>query len=357
MVDDSYFDGYQLLATPGSLSPYTTTSCLWESKLWPNKPDVVFEGGNLLSGPENKIQAHEDLEELTTYHRITTKYFQTITATSLATAKAAYMASVIHFYYPDFWPETIRGLMIHSAEWPQRLIEQFNINLKKKTEIGNLLRIAGYGIPNLSKALHCAANSLTLIAENEIQPFKKEDSSYKTNEMHLFKLPWPVEQLLDLGENTVRLRITLSFFIEPGPGEVGWKDRYRYASHGLRFDLNNINETEQDFIRRLSKEENTENDTDFTGSSGSDRWLIGNNNRKLGSVHSDIWEGNAADLASCNLIAVFPVIGWWRERHHLNCYNKKARYSLLVSLEVPEQDIDIYTTVKNMVAIPTEIQT
>ncbi|MGM0532077.1 MAG: S8 family peptidase [Bacteroidota bacterium] len=355
-VDDTDFDGYHLLATPGSLSPYSTTSFSWESKLWPNKPDIVFEGGNLLLGPENKIEAHEDLEELSTYHRIITRYFQTLNGTSLATAKAAYMASVIRFYYPEFWPETIRGLMVHSADWTQELINQFNIDLKKKEHVARLLRHVGYGTPNLQKALHCAANSLTLIVENELQPYKKEGTIYKTNEMHLYNLPWPKDQLMDLGDVQVKLRITLSFFIEPGPGEVGWKDRYRYASHGLRFDLNNVDETEQDFIARLNKEADNDGENLPGGSSGSERWLIGSNNRKLGSIHSDIWEGNAADLAACNLIGIFPIIGWWRERHHLKCYNKITRYALIVSLEVPEQDVDIYTTVKNMVSVPVEIK-
>ncbi len=152
------------------------------------------------------------------------------------------------------------------------------------------------------------------------------------------------------------MRITLSFFIEPGPGEIGWRNRYRYASHGLRFDLNNTNETEQDFTRRLNNAANTDDDEITGGTSGSERWQIGINNRKLGSLHSDIWVGNAADLAACNIIGIYPIIGWWRERHNQGCFNKQTRYSLIVSLEVPEMEVDIYSTVRNMVAIPVEIQ-
>ena len=33
-----------------------------------------------------------------------------------------------------------------------------------------------------------------------------------------------------------------------------------------------------------------------------------------GSVHSDAWTGTAAQLASSNLIAIYPVGGWWRYR-------------------------------------------
>ena len=65
----------------------------------------------------------------------------------------------------------------------------------------------------------------------------------------------------------------------------------------------------------------------------------------------------AADLATCNLISVFPVIGWWRERKHLGNFENKTRYSLIISLDTPAQDIELYTTVKNMIEVPIEIKT
>jgi hypothetical protein len=355
LVDGAEYDGYELMASPGSLSPFSTTSLTWESKIWPNKPDVVFEGGNLLRNQSGQIEPSDDLAELTTFHQIVRRHFSTIDGTSLATAKASWMAANIQFYYPNFWPETIRGLIVHSAEWPDEMLKQFKIT--GKADIARILRIAGYGVPNLKKAIHCASNSLTLIAQSSIRPFKKEDNAYKTNEMHLYRLPWPKQDLLDLGAVQVKLRITLSFFIEPGPGEIGWKNRYRYASHGLRFDMNNTDETERDFIRRLTKVTNTDEDELIGGgTSGNERWTIGKNKRNQGSLHSDIWIGNAADLAACNIIGIYPIIGWWRERHNQGCFNKQTRYSLIVSLEVPDEKIDIYTTVRNMVAIPVEIQ-
>jgi hypothetical protein len=355
-VAENGFSGYRLLATPGTLSPFSRTSLTWETRMWPNKPDIVFEGGNLLVNPHGEIDYHEDLEELTTFYQPIRKQFETINGTSLSTSKATWMAALIQFYYPNFWPETIRGLMIHSADWPEGLLQQFNLNINRKSDVATILRIAGYGLPDLRKALQCASNGLTLIAQNSIQPFIKVGSDYKTNEMHLYRLPWPREVLENLGSVQVKLRITLSFFIEPGPGEIGWKNRYRYASHGLRFDLNNTNETESDFTYRLNKAANTEAGDIIGGTSGRERWQIGVNNRKQGSLHSDIWIGNAADLAACNIIGIYPIIGWWRERHNQGCFNKLTRYSLIVSLEVPEQEVDIYTTVRNMVAIPVEIQ-
>jgi hypothetical protein len=158
-----------------------------------------------------------------------------------------------------------------------------------------------------------------------------------------------------MGQHIVKLKITLSYFIQPGAGEIGWKDKYRYQSHGLLFDINNVNESQDDFRRRVNA---AARDDDFERTNaGSDRWIIGVNNRNKGSIHSDCWEGTAAELASCHFIAVYPVIGWWRERKHLGKVENNTRYSLIMSLETPAQDVELYTTVRNMIEIPIEIQT
>jgi hypothetical protein len=42
------------LAAHGTLSPSSTTSLTWTSR-WPNKPDVVFEGGNAAVSPDGDV--------------------------------------------------------------------------------------------------------------------------------------------------------------------------------------------------------------------------------------------------------------------------------------------------------------
>jgi len=352
-------DGYSPLAGENQLSPFTTSSLVWENK-WPIKPDVVFEGGNVAVDNSGFATECNDLSLISTHYKPLQRLFEPFNMTSAATAQAAHFAAQIQAEYPDYWPETIRGLIVHSANWPDELFSQFVQNSNVKKEIRNLLKIVGYGVPNIKKALYCAANSLTLISEAEIQPFIKERGKQpKTNKMHLYRLPWPTEILQELGEIQVKMRITLSYFIEPGPGEIGWKDRYRYPSHGLRFKINSPTESESEFIRRINTavrdNEHGRPDTE----SPSSHWVIGSDNRNKGSVHSDVWEGTAADLASSNLIAVFPSIGWWRERAHLGKVNNRTRYSLIVSIETQEQNIDIYTPVAISVEqqIPIEIST
>lgn len=45
-VADTAFKGYNPVTEAGNMSPYNSTSELWNSK-WPVKPDVLFDGGNM----------------------------------------------------------------------------------------------------------------------------------------------------------------------------------------------------------------------------------------------------------------------------------------------------------------------
>jgi hypothetical protein len=87
---------------------------------------------------------------------------------------------------------------------------------------------------------------------------------------------------------------------------------------------------------------------------------LGENLRNKGSIHKDIWEGPAADLATRNLIAIYPTGGWWKNRKKLNRHNEKVRYSLVITIDTQSENIDIYNTVKNQneipIAIPTDIE-
>lgn len=348
-LNGSYWSGYKALAERGELSPFSSTSLTWEGRKWPIKPEIVFEGGNVARGANDSIIDADDLQLLSTSHDPTSAQFAPFKATSAAAAQAAHMAANIQVRYPDAWPETIRALIVHSAEWSHAMKNQFLDFVNGKTGRCKLLRVFGYGVPNLARALHCTTNSLTLIVQEQMQPFEEvRDVSNarkrKTRDMHVHLLPWPQEILQELGEMQVTMRVTLSYFIEPGPGQIGWADRYRYPSHGLRFAVNNSSESRTDFEARINKLARDDEGSHPGTSSPSEKWFFGEG-RDLGSIHSDIWQGTAAELAASNLIGVYPIVGWWRERHHLGRVEKKCKYSLIVSIHTPAEDIDIYTPV------------
>ena len=261
--------------------------------------------------------------------------------------------------YDDHWPETVRGLMVHSARWTPVLIKRFLPKKPKKSDIVNLIRHCGFGIPDIDIAMYSANDSLTLISESSLNPFMKDGSKVtKTKEMNFHQLPWPLEQLEALGQLKVEMRVTLSYFIEPNPSARGVTSRYRYESHGLRFDVKRPAESEQQFKSRLNVAARDEEEGTRTSSTDDD-WLLGKKARHRGSLHSDIWLGTAADLASRGMIGVYPALGWWRSRPALQRYDSIARYALLVSIHVIDVnldiDVDIYTPVANQVGLPVEI--
>lgn len=356
LVDGDDVSDYAPIAPIGGLSPFSTTSLTWDSA-WPLKPDVVFEGGN---AAKDRISAATmpSLSLLTTSHRPTERLLTTSNATSAATALASRFAAQIREVYPDLWPETVRALTVHSAEWTSEMMDRFlpgGKSAAKKGDYEKLIRRCGFGVPDLDRALWTVKNSLTMVIEETLHPFKKVKSkSASLRDMHLFALPWPREALEALSERPVEMRVTLSYFIEPNPSTRGTSSRYRYASHGLRFKVSRPAESREDFRIRVNAAAEREEEEGSGKARGGDdsQWLVGTKARHRGSLHADIWTGLAADLARLDLIAVYPSIGWWRTREKLNRYDQPARYALIVSIRAPESEVDLYTEVANQVGIP-----
>lgn len=340
--------GYYPLAQFGELSPYSSTSDEWKTQ-WPVKPEVVCDGGNVASDGTNFIQGMDELSKLTLSKDINQRLFDTIWATSAATAQCSYIAAELMAAYPSMRPETLRALIVHSARWTTPMIKQFGLPDTKSQGRKKLLRTCGYGVPSLENAKDTLNNRVNMIVEGEIQPYeKKQGSSPKMKEMHFHTLPWPESVLQTLENKMVKVRITLSYFIEPGPGQKGWKNKYRYASCGLRFDMKRPNETLEQFQQRINslmRDDNYQNN-----STTDNHWYLGSKNRDVGSIHSDVWEDTAINLAQSGIIAVYPVVGWWRERTALKKYNSKIPYSLVVTIETPEENVDLYTPIVTKIA-------
>ncbi len=349
-ISESQYSSLNVLAKRHCLSPYSRTSISYDSQ-WPIKPEVVFEGGNMAD--ENGMAIDPDsLMLLTTDKDPRNQIFTTFNGTSASTALASRLAAQIMTEYPDLWPETVRGLVIHSAVWNKNMTEGRHIQDFSASEKRGLLRSYGYGVPNYQRAIHSLQSSVTMFVEETLVPFKWEENRDKTNEMHFFELPWPKEALANLFEKEVRLRVTLSYFIEPNPGNRRYSNKFFYQSHGLRFRLCRPDEAREEFRKRINKEAREEEEN--LSSSGSENWVLGSSRRDKGSIHSDWWIGTAADLAEKNLLAVYPVNGWYRKRKKLNKIDSEVRYSLIVTIEAPGVEVDLYTPVINQVDIPIE---
>lgn len=340
------FPNAELLARRGGMSPCNTTSMGWLHE-WCKKPDIVMEGGNLAIQNGGTIDPESLLLLSASRGGVGRSLLTTFCDTSASTALASKFAAELYVAYPTLKPETIRALIVHSADWTSEMLSNRSIRQLSSLEKEKLLAHVGYGVPNIHTARYSANNSLSMIIERTLTPFKLDGSLVKTNEFHLFSLPWPVDVLQELLGTVVKFKITLSYFIEPNPGNRQYELSASYKSHGLRFKMINPNESEVAFRGRISR---TFREDGYVGE-GVDNWILGSQLRDKGSIHKDIWEGTAADLATRNRVAVYPIGGWWKNRKKLERYNNSVNYSLVMTIETPSIDTDIFTPVLNQVSI------
>lgn len=360
---DSSFDGWIPVANRGDISPASRTSVIFEANKWPFKPEVVANGGNYAISPnKTTIDSPENLAVLTTRHQsqndLSAGFFSTTRDTSAATAQVAALAADIWAEYPDFRPETVRALIVHSAKWTKAMQLHFD-SAKGKIDRIKLLRRYGMGVPSMDRARYSAENSATLISESVIHPFgpRSKSGSFPLREMNIHQLPWPLEELERLGEAKVSMRITLSYFVEPNPSSHGWQERYQYSSHGLRFRVKRPEDNINTFLQRWNKAEHRTNvkPPKLNAEKG---WLFGTKfHNSPGSLHTDIWTGSATDLAAKGAIVVYPVSGWWKHRPNLDQSDAGVNYSLIVSIEAPDVNVELWTSIKEKIKVATIIGT
>jgi hypothetical protein len=343
------------VAPAGALSPFTTSSSLWGNRAWPLKPDVVFEGGNAATDGV-AVDNSASLELLTTNNRPLTRLFWTTNATSAASALCSRMAAQIMVDYPKLRPETVRALIVNSAEWTPAMLQMFPPQGARRTkkEFATLIQHCGWGHPELGRVLWSAGNSLSLVIEDKLHPYKKEGSVIKTREMNFHALPWPIDQLEDLQNAEVEMRVTLSYFVEPNPSARGSVSKYHYPSHRLRFAVRRPLESIESFKARINAAVVREEAGNVAPPTDSN-WLLGEDLRHRGSIHQDVWRGSAAELASRGFVAVYPANGWWRTRKAQERYDQPALYSLIVSIHTPSNTVDLYTAIEQKIQNPIAV--
>lgn len=346
---DPSFAGWSLVGERGNLSPHSRTGVGLPPK-WPIRPDVCLEGGNVLTDGTD-LDARNGVVSLATTSHTNDSAITTANATSAATAEASRLAALVMATYPTYWPETVRGLIVHGAEWTpamQAQVDAASTVADKRTVLGRY----GWGVPRASSVLASSERAVTMVVQDQFVPFT--GPAFAMRQFRLHQLPWPSDVLSDLGPEDVQLRVTLSYFVEPSAPRRGWRSRYSYASHGLRFELQNVNEPISEFTRRVNREAGREEGGSRTTGSGVDRWLIGPNTRNDGSLHQDVWVGTGAELAACNLLAVHPVGGWWKYANRRDRRELPVRYALIVSLSTASDDVNIYQSVAAQLEIDIE---
>jgi len=356
------------VAPGGGLSPTSRTACEWEPS-WPIKPEIVMEGGNLARHPTHGIDVRASLEDLAPSGKFQDaggKPFTTMNATSGATAHAARLGGQLLADYPELSAESIRGLLVHSARWTEAMLNDGQLNphrAGRTAAVEDLLRCYGYGAVDTERARFSFTNKATLVFEGSLSPYKGTAGSASFSECHILPLPWPKELLSENPDISVKMRVTLSHFIQPSPGSRSWRsnNKYRYASHKFGFAVKHKDMSSEDFQRKLeAQQKDAEQDEDIeveakraSRSLSDPGWALGPLLRKkAGSLVHDLWRGTTGQLAEMGEIAVFPQFsGWWAKRkfpeghEHHNCHLQSVPYSLIVSIDT-DADLPIYSTVE-----------
>ncbi len=347
--DKDYAEARVVATKPGGISPYTSTGLVGNE--WSIKPDVVFEGGNLAIAGTLPNPTVPTLSALTTSNRHTHgRPVALMSMTSEATARAGHLAAHIWKLEPKLRPESVRGLIVHSASWSKAMLEDFS-------GMNDRLLACGYGAPNERLASECAQGVATIVVEDSMPnavieevPKKKPPKRATAKatapkvrrKVKFYRLPIP-ESLLTDDDPEVELRVTLSYFAEPN--KFG---RRTYHGLDLKWDMQGPLESEKTFIQRinaLEREKDAEGKRVKPARTESFPWDIGIRARSRGTVQSDRWRGRMSMLAGDKLIAIVPVLGWWEQRKALRF--EEMRFSLVVSVFGP----GVYAAIKPRVEI------
>ncbi|RYD66581.1 MAG: S8 family peptidase [Sphingomonadales bacterium] len=352
-ISDAGFDDWTPMVDAGNLSPHSRTSEAWPQNA-PFKPELVMEGGNrAIDAARAEASNLASLSLLSTGSSPATP-LASFAATSAASAQAARLAARLAADHPEFWPETIRALMIHSAEWTLPMLQLFDGVGGYRDRYG-LVRRFGYGVPDYERATASARDSLALFAQTEIQPFRFAGGR-KFGDCHYYDLPIPRRMLEELYNEEVELKITLSYFVDPNPGMAANIEPQRYQSHGLRFDLRRRNEAVDIFKQRVNPSERDDWRVGPNAPGDDTRWMLGPMSVAAGSVHCDVWRGPAIELLDRNMLCVKPVVGWCRERASREICDMTRRYALIVTLKAKNQNLDIYTPISTAIGVPVPVE-
>lgn len=351
--------GNTLLAPAGDLMPTSRTAASWPGS-HASKPDIVMEGGNFyVDDPGLYAQPSPDHLVMTTSRDAPANPLAMCCETSAATALASGLGARLMNRYPSYRMETVRGLIVHSAEWTPIMIEHQKAHVRSGFSEHDAWRAIldrfGWGVPNEQRLFSSASNALTLIAEDELYPYERPTKGgvlqpVRLRQMKYFRLPWPIDVLRSLGSTPTEMRCTLSYFVEPDPHAAS-RDRAneRYASHRLKMDVKRFGEGHGRAQSRFNIFAPDDGPSASPVPAQDDGWLLSGFIQR-GTLVQDIWRGPAYRLAERDGISVAPIRGWWGDITEFDNYERPVRFSLIVSIRTPETSGDLMVDVSNRIA-------
>ncbi len=321
------------------------------------KPDVVEVGGNLsqkgaelVGSPEtavivaNRDFAMGEAEQPLAFHY----------GSGVAAAKVAHLAGRIQAQYPQASANLIRALIVNAAQWPRGLLEMVTANgnaMMAKEDKQKLLRLCGYGVPQLDKALSANSHCMVFVTEDKFTWVveEKNKSGRYPAKVSFFSVKLEPDDIFNLPPATkVRVSITLAY----NP-PVRKTQRRRYQAVDLRWNLKRSAEDSEDFQTRWMAEINGEDDeTESPPPSEGPRlkpwpWelkpvLNPGGKVRRGSLIRDWFDVYIHDLPHTLELVVVAMVAPWRKPPEPLTQN----FALVVSIETLEGDVALYDSVR-----------
>ncbi len=313
---------------------------IWDSI----KPEVVEYGGDLVSDggtPPSLTYPPEVCPDLV---RSTLNggpmSARDCIGTSYAAPKVAHIAACLAAELPNESCLLYRALIVQSARLPS-WVETTNFDLY------SAIRLLGYGIPNLDRALGNSNNRITLIARGERRIAARQAQIYEVS------LP---DGLRSPGEDLdIRIEVTLSYKAQPRRTR---RARRKYLSTWLDWECSDKGEDPVRFLERVLKNYDALPESQKKGKDIFN-WVLNkrknwgqadNVSRQEGTLQKDWAIVKSYDLRESFCIAVVGHEGW------NNDPSATVPYALVVSFEAVDTNIPIYTSIAT-VQIPTQVET
>lgn len=296
------------------------------------KPEVVEFGGDLATDngtPPTFTNPEEICPELIRAQNAPGPHFlRDEVGTSFSTPKVASIAVDIQKLFPGEAATLYKALIVQSARWPEWAFNDVRRQMRDK-----YIRYFGYGLPDASRALMNNEHRVTLHTSGEIR--------VKAGDVHVYNVPVPREITTQANNQRILVETTLCYLAEPRRTRRTHK---RYLGVWVDWVTSRMNEPQNTFLGRVAKEFNKIRDNNpaipWTLGMRENEGNIGETRRNLGTTQKDWAIVEAHQLPNSFCIAIRGHKGWSTDPEAY------AKYSLVVSFESIDNDIEIYHPIR-----------
>lgn len=298
---------------------------IWDSI----KPEVVEYGGDFIKdegNPPSFTTNNEVCPELVrTTIGGTSAIASDIVGTSFAAPKVTHIAAALAANFPQESCLLYKALIVQSARLPPWA--------NNEADLSPIIRMMGYGLPNLDRAIGNAPNRVTLITSG--------DTYIKAKQADIYQVVIPKDLQSPAEEFDILVEITLAYKAEPRRTR---RSKRKYLSTWLHWECSQKGESPDKFLKGiLDKYEASEEQED---GSGLFDWTLGkyknhgkrvrDTSRGNGTIQKDWAIVKSFDLRDAFCIAVVAHKGW------NNDPDAQIPYALTASFEIINSEIPIY---------------